>query len=303
METRELEYFTVIAEEKNLSHAARKLYVGQPTLTKYIQKIEKETGTALFVKTGKQLQLTYAGKRYFDYAQRILSLKHEMENEMHEIRNSESGELHVGMPSVRCSIVLPRVLPAFHDKYPKVKFRITEASSASLDQALLDGTIDLAFYNLNVPGKNLVYETLSEDKTYAVLCKGHPLGEKAVLTDGGERCISLSMLADEIFMVQKLSQRQGELMRMVFRENHFVPAQIQEHSNIRAALALAAGGYGVAFINGGFRAYFQKEYDFECYLLKEAVSPVRFVAARRKGTYVPQYAKDFIEMVRNCSKR
>ena len=110
--------------------------------------------------------------------------------------------------------------------------------------------------------------------------------------------------AKDIRSVKRLSSPTGgELMRMVFRENHFVPAQIQEHSNIRAALALAAGGYGVAFINGGFRAYFQKEYDFECYLLKEAVSPVRFVAARRKGTYVPQYAKDFIEMVRNCSKR
>lgn len=68
MEYTDLEYFIAIAEHHNLTRAAEALYVSQPTLTKYLHKLEKELGGKVFRRNGYQYDLTFLGQRYLDYA-------------------------------------------------------------------------------------------------------------------------------------------------------------------------------------------------------------------------------------------
>ena len=67
MEYTDLEYFIAIAEHHNLTRAAEALYVSQPTLTKYLHKLEKELGGKVFRRNGYQYDLTFLGQRYLDY--------------------------------------------------------------------------------------------------------------------------------------------------------------------------------------------------------------------------------------------
>ena len=64
MTSRELLYIKTIAEEKNISKAARKLYMAQPSLSQSVQKLEEQLGVALFHRTTSGLTLTYAGECY-----------------------------------------------------------------------------------------------------------------------------------------------------------------------------------------------------------------------------------------------
>ena len=305
MDLRELEYFTVIAKEKNLSRAARILYIGQPTLSKFLQKLEEEWGVPLFSRISGELCLTYAGERYLYYARQILALNHNLKNEMHEILASRLGSLHVGMPPVRCSLILPKVLPEFHARYPGVDFQIMESSSNHLDESLLDGSLDLAFYALSRPLDTLSYEVILEDRIYAVVKKGHPIADRAFLRSSSEnggsadRYISIEWLKEEVFLLQNRNQRQGEYIRALLDQLRFYPPRIQEHSNIRAALALAASGYGVCFIGGSLLTNLRHDYTIDAFLLQEAEIPIRFVAAWRKGSFLPGYSQDFIQLVRN----
>lgn len=146
MDFKELEYFSTIVKCGNLTHAARQLYVSQPTLSKFLQKLEEDLGLVLFQRGSRRLKLTYAGQRYYAHVERILSQKREMDAEMTDILRSDRGVLYVGIPPFRCSFSLPKVLPIFHKEFPQVQFRIVEAPSAVLDQKLLNGEIDLAFY-------------------------------------------------------------------------------------------------------------------------------------------------------------
>ena len=62
MEYTDLEYFIAIAEHHNLTRAAEALYVSQPTLTKYLHKLEKELGGKVFRRNGYQYDLTLCNK-------------------------------------------------------------------------------------------------------------------------------------------------------------------------------------------------------------------------------------------------
>ena len=73
MDFKELEYFSTIVKCGNLTHAARQLYVSQPTLSKFLQKLEEDLGLVLFQRGSRRLKLTYAGQRYYAHVERILS--------------------------------------------------------------------------------------------------------------------------------------------------------------------------------------------------------------------------------------
>lgn len=298
MELHELEYFVTIAQLGNITRAAQQLYVTQPTLTKSLQRLEEETGLPLFQRTGRRLVLTYAGERFLARAKELLSVKRALEAEMADIRGEDVGRLPVGIPPVRCSFSLPAVLPGFRQLHPNVEIRILEDDSESLDEALRAGQVDLNFYNFSVPDPRLEYQILSHDAIYAVLPKGHPARSQAV-PRGDQWELPLSALAEETFLLQKRTQRQGQYIYDLMRRQHVSPRRILETSNIRAAFALAVNGYGVAFLSSGLLRHLEQGVEFDRYLL--AGGPVlNFVAAWRRGSYLPACAQDFIRLMQQA---
>lgn len=295
MELRELEYFVAIAEHGNITYAAQQLYVSQPTLTKYLQRLEKELGLPLFQRTGRRLILTYAGERYLERAREMLNLRRDLEAELADIRREDAGEFRVGMPPVRCSFSLPVVLPRFRRLHPNVRIQVMEDNSEALDKALCEGRVDMNFYNFSVTDPRLEYQVLRRDAIYAVLAKGHPAARPAD-SDGTPPVIRLETLKSETFLLQKRTQRQGQYLYDLMRRQRVTPAQIQETSNIRAAVSLAANGYGVAFVSGGLLRHFSGLGEFDAFRLADS-HPLDFVAAWRRGSYLPGYTRDFIRLM------
>ena len=312
MDFREMEYFSVIAKTQNLTRAAEILYVGQPTLSKFLQRMNSQWGIPLYEINGKKIHLTYAGQVYLKYVERLLNIRHDLDQEMGDIKKEESGMIRIGMPPVRCSFVLPAVLPRFRERYPNVDLRITEDSSAQLDQLLLQGEIDLAFYMLSMPRKDLQYECLYEDRMYLVTSKNHPIVKKAVpaakeepsgenshlFLNTQEKEISLSWLSEETFLLQNRKQRQGEYILKMLSENRIVPKQVQVHSNIRAAISLASSGYGITFVSGSLMRALRSSCDFEAFRIREAKDRLQYTAACRSNSYIPGYAREFIRLVK-----
>ena len=64
MNFKEMNYILCIAKHQNLTKAAQELYISQPTLTKYLQKLEQEVGGKLFARSGNSYIATYLGRRY-----------------------------------------------------------------------------------------------------------------------------------------------------------------------------------------------------------------------------------------------
>ena len=99
MNFRNLRYFLQAAQEKNISRAARTLYISQQSLSEHINKLEDELGVTLFER-GQELKLTYAGERLYARAERICSLEQEIILETGEISGSRRGRLRLGICGV-----------------------------------------------------------------------------------------------------------------------------------------------------------------------------------------------------------
>lgn len=155
MDFRELQYVVTIAKHQSVSKAAQELYVSQPTLSKFVQNLEKELGQPLFKRLGNKFALTYAGERYVERARDLLISKKELDEEMADIMKNDRGELKIAFPIMRGTYMLPCTLPVFAREYPNVRVRVQEANSDQLEEMLLDGSIDLAFFTLPIRNANI----------------------------------------------------------------------------------------------------------------------------------------------------
>lgn len=151
-----MDYFVALAEERNFTHAAMRLHITQQTLSAHIAALEKEVGAPLFVRH-VPLELTYAGQTFYRYAVDIQKDYRSLRQTLAGVTNQESGEIRIGTAAARERTILPELLAAFQEQYPRIRFLLTEGSNLNLRQRLLDGQIDLAIalFGKSVPGLEL----------------------------------------------------------------------------------------------------------------------------------------------------
>lgn len=138
-----LDYFLVLAREKNFTRAAEALHITQQSLSSHIAGLEKELGCTLLVRR-TPLELTYAGRKFLHYAESIRQTRQTMEREFCDISENQKGELRVGIGFTRGRAIMPRLIPAFQRQYPNVEIMLRECSNDAIQKALLSGGIDLA---------------------------------------------------------------------------------------------------------------------------------------------------------------
>ena len=302
MEYRSLYYVMAIAEHQSITKAAEALYVGQPTLSKFLIQLEAELGLKLFRRLGNRYVLTYAGERYIERAAQILRLKDDLDAEMADILKRDVGVLRVAFAPMRGSYMLSCVLPLFQQQHPNVKITVLEGSSAENDKRLLAGEAELAFYSEPAEiNPQLQYQTLAQEELLLCTGKDHPLGELAAHIPGeAYPHLDLSHLKNERVLLLRPEQRTRQIVDSVLREHHITLENTLCTANMRAIMGLVARGYGVSFLFDAHLRHHTEAEPIVCYRYGEERVLCNFVAASRKGSYLPHYAQDFIEIVKGA---
>jgi len=147
MDIRQLCYFIAIVEERSISAAAKRLHLSQPPLSQQLKAMEEELGSRLVERSGKQLEVTEAGKALYKYALQIDQLMEEAKMEVKEVGNGVNGRLTIGVNTFSVAD-LPDILHQFQKQYPKVTYKIQQNESAHLCQLVRERGIELAFIRL-----------------------------------------------------------------------------------------------------------------------------------------------------------
>ncbi|WP_024748069.1 LysR family transcriptional regulator [Levilactobacillus namurensis] len=164
MELRLLRYFWTIAEEENISRAAERLHVTQPTLSRQLRELEQELGTPLFERQSKGLVLTDAGLFLKSRAGEILRLTQQTTQEFVNRRQQLfSGHVAIGCVEADNSDTLAMMLEDFVSDYPQVTFHIFSSASDIITDQLDKGLLDLAI--LLEPVNTDKYATLTLPRT------------------------------------------------------------------------------------------------------------------------------------------
>ena len=300
MDFRELNYFLAIAKYGNITKAAESLYVGQPTLSKFLASLEDELGLKLFRRVGNRYVLTAAGERYVEKASQILSLKSDLDAEMADIVKREISELSVAFASMRCTYMLPCTLPAFHQKFPNVKVTVFEGSSDENDRRLLDGQVEVSFYTMpSEPNPQISYEPLAQEELLICTCADHPLKRFAKPNPASPYPrLELSLLKNEQVIQMRPQQRTRQITDSILREEGIRFDNVLYTGNLPAIMELVALGYGVSFVHEAHLRHRSGTLPIDCYSFGNPRVVSDFVAATRKGSYISRYTRDFIEIVR-----
>lgn len=165
MELRQLEYIVQIAEDKNITKAAKKLYITQSALNQTLLKLEKEIGKPLFERTKIGLEMNEIGKIYVEQAKKILNIRKETYERIDEVKKIYNSILKVGLTPERGMLMFLSVYPIFHALYPNVKVEPLEANVEEQHIMLEEGKLDIGFVNVTEAQKTKnIYDLIKKEK-------------------------------------------------------------------------------------------------------------------------------------------
>ncbi|MGE6292086.1 LysR substrate-binding domain-containing protein [Aeromonas media] len=240
MDIRALRYFVELVREKSFTRASEKLFVTQPTISKMIRSMEEELGQPLLNREGHSFTLTDSGQVLFARGQLILAQMQQLEAELADLQSLQHGRLALGIPPM-VGHVYADLIRAYRSRYPKVELSIVEYGGRRIEQAVLEGELDLAITML---------PTREEGVLSALELDCYPI--RVVLPDlprwRGESEIRLADLQDEPFLLYTQAFTLSERLEQACRQAGFVPQVAARSSQWDFLTAMVRSGMGVAFL-------------------------------------------------------
>jgi len=178
LDLRKVRYFVAVAERLHFSRAAEELLIAQPALSRQIRALEKDLGTALFVRDSHGVELTEAGRRLLEDARPLLAAADAARRRVDRAARGE-GAVVVGF---RAGIRVTDAVRAFSASHPGIRVEVRRVEWDDQADAVRDGRVDLAFVRLPVTGPGLDVRPLYREPRMAALPAGHPLAARDAVT-------------------------------------------------------------------------------------------------------------------------
>ena len=142
METKHLNYIISIAQHKNMTKAAEKLFVSQSSLSQYLSRLEQNIGSPLFFRAKGELILTPAGELYVNAAKEVIQIKERLYKNMESL--DKRGHISIGVSSQWGIRLLTAIVPEIKNMFPSVTIEISEISIREIFTQIISGKLDFA---------------------------------------------------------------------------------------------------------------------------------------------------------------
>lgn len=231
---KKFEYVIAISEAGGISQAAEKLDISQPTLSKYIKKLEAELGLELFDRSTLPLRATRAGECYIEAGKRLMDIERQLDKQLEEIKLNKSSVIRVGISPSRSPYMMPSLVEAYKDKNPDAKVIIVERTTAELSEKLFRGELDLII--------SLLDESTAEFEREELFSESIVLAAPKKLCQDNSSAVSL-LLSLPIISVGK-GQSMWQTLSEISEEIG-APSPEIECQSIESGLSLVKRGLGV----------------------------------------------------------
>lgn len=138
MDEKDWTCLATIFDEKNLTHAAEKLFISQPALTYRIRELEKELHIKIFVKGKGTVKFTTEGRLLAEYAKKMLVSFNNLKVELQEMNQLENCVLKIAAGEIFSHTELPNILTAFHQLHPTIKYNILSINPSNILENLIN---------------------------------------------------------------------------------------------------------------------------------------------------------------------
>lgn len=176
MELMQLEMFVAMVEEGSFHKAAERVFRTQPAVSIAIRKLEQELGSQLFDRANRNAcVLTDTGEVLYGFAKQLLNLRDEALITLQQLHNLQSGRIRIGANESTGLYLLPRLILAFREQYPKIKIEVFRQLSVRLPQELKQRNLDFAILSFLPDAKDLEATPMMRDELVLIASPQHTL--------------------------------------------------------------------------------------------------------------------------------
>ena len=279
MSDRRLKVFHTVARLLSFTKAAEALHMTQPAVTFQVRQLEEYFNTRLFDRTHNKVNLTPAGEKVSEFAERIFDLYAEMENSVRDLTGEISGALTIGASTTIAEYMLPALLGEFKQRYPDINLRLKVSNSEGIVSMVEHNVIDLGVVESPVANKNLVVEVCHDDQLVVVATPEHELAQR-----GGK--VRAEQLLEYPFVGREEGSGTREVIMQYLEKEGVNPAELNitlELGSPESIKGAVESGMGITIIS---RSIIDKELKLntlcELQLDPPLSRPFSFVRQRQK---------------------
>lgn len=290
---RQIQYFVAVAEQGSVTRAAQNLSISQSSITEALKELENDLGVVLFERHPRGLSITHSGHQFLRHATKILSTVSDARTSFSSQQNIPSGTLNIGVTSLVAGYVLSDLLARYRRACPHVEVSAIEDNGSYLEHLLVGGELDVAVMVIsNLRDRMALQAEILETSPYRLwLPMGHPLVSADI--------ISIADIAREpliMLTVDEIEENTGKLLTALGARPHVA----FRTRSVEAVRSLVATGAGVALLPDLVYRPWSLEGDrIESRDVSGALPVVQVGIVWRKGSSLPQAARDFVAIAEN----
>lgn len=274
MELSDLHVFRTVVEAGGITRAAEKLNRVQSNVTTRIRQLEEQLGVELFIREGKRLHLSPAGKVMLDYAERLLELAREARDSVHDTR--PRGLLRFSAPESTASIRLPTPLSEYCAAYPEVTLELRTGNGMQIANEVLNGTIDAGITVEPIPDAPFEKLPVYQEELVIIAVAGHPPIQSA----RDVQCQTILVFEQGCPWRKRIEDW--------FASTGDMPERKIEITSYHAMLGCAVVGMGISFVPRMVLDTFPEAHRLSVHALPADIGHVQTTVVWRKGARSPK---------------
>jgi len=246
-----LYYVSVLAEEQNITRAAERLYISQPALTAFLNRLEAELNVRLFDRSSVPIRLTEAGRYYISEMRRIEDLQNQLLDNMHSMDEDNRHILHLGIGRNRGGLWLPQTLQRVRAEYPRLRVRLYEDRDVNMADHVSRGMLHVAILETFAYIGSLPYVQVYDEQHTIVTGWDNPAFasfDKTGNAPDRPLDVNAGVLNGQTFLCPSVHSSLNDYTKWLFANYNLDPREIMFITSNYTAYQLALKNFGCTFL-------------------------------------------------------
>lgn len=241
MDFRQIEAFVNVVRHKSFSRAADAIYLTQPTISAHISSLEKELGTKLIDRSGKDITPTEAGRLFYEHALNLMNTRENAIFSLSSYNNTLKGKIEIAASTVPSQVMLPRLIKNFLARYQDISFSINQMDSEEVAAAILEKNYEIGIVGKSFQSPKLCCHKLMDDKLVLIT----PNNERFAAIN--EAKLPFSSIAKEGFIIREAGSGTRHEFERIIEESGIhkssinIIAQMNSTEAIKQSVSMGLG--------------------------------------------------------------
>ena len=245
MDFKDISYIIAICEHKNISQAARSLFISQPALSQQLHKIEAELGKPLFTRSGHIMTPTAVCRIINEQGHKLLTERDMMLRAVKQLQESLEETISFGMSPFYARHLMPGIMQYMRQNCSQHTIAFADRGhSAALEQSVIEGKLDCCLLPMYPANPELEYLPVGMEEIFLAVPCDHPLA----LLNSPDNTIDIAITKDEPYIMHRDIDKIAALQNKLFFDAGFTPHAVYTATGWDMIISFVRCGMGLSLV-------------------------------------------------------